>query len=177
MTTYYLVRHGEADYALAERRRLKGHSRDLVPLTERGIAQIEATAAELQNLGIQVLLSSPMTRSLQSAAILGCRLGLSIVVEFDLREWSPDLTMMYDTVAVVEAATIEYLRYNGEWPIGEPRAWEPRSVVRERASGVLQRYADVGRALVVCHGGVIQALNGQSAALGDIVELNESADE
>lgn len=71
MTTYYLVRHGEANYDLAERRRLKGHSRDLVPLTERGVAQIEATATELRDLGIEVLLSSPMTRALRSASILG----------------------------------------------------------------------------------------------------------
>ena len=111
MTTFYLVRHGEATYDLAEQRRLKGHSRDLMPLTERGVAQVEAKAVELRDVGCQVLLSSPMTRALQSAAIFSRRLDLPIIVDYDLREWAPDLTFTYDTVAVVEAAGAEFRRY------------------------------------------------------------------
>jgi broad specificity phosphatase PhoE len=173
MTTFYLVEHGEADYDLAEGRRLRGHGWDLVPLTARGVEQIEATAATLRGLGIEVLLSSPMTRALQSASIIGRRLGLAVIVELDLREWSPDLTGSYDTVAVVRAAGDEYARHGGEWPEGETRAWEPRSMLLERVRGVLRRYAHVERAIVVCHGYVIHALTGQTAIHGGVYELRE----
>lgn len=158
MTTFYLVRHGEATYDLAEQRRLKGHSRDLMPLTERGVAQVEAKAVELRDVGCQVLLSSPMTRALQSAAIFSRRLDLPIIVDYDLREWAPDLTFTYDTVAVVEAAGAEFRHYDGEWPPGETRSWEPLSAVRERVLSVLRQYLRFERALVVCHGTVICAV-------------------
>ena len=161
MTTFYLVRHGETAYDVAERLRLKGHSRDLMPLTERGIAQVEARAAELRGISFQVLLSSPMTRALQSAAIFSRHLDLPITVDFDLREWAPDLTFTYDTFAFVEAAGAECRRHGGEWPPGQTCSWEPLSVVRERALSVLRRYLNCERVLVVCHGMVIGALVGQ----------------
>ncbi len=37
MTTFYLVRHGEPDWEINEKYKLKGHDRDLVPLTQLGI--------------------------------------------------------------------------------------------------------------------------------------------
>jgi uncharacterized phosphatase len=171
MAIFYLLRHGEADYALAERLRLKGHSRDLVSLTERGVAQIEETTVELRHLGIQLIVSSPMTRALQSAAIVSRLLDLPLRVEFDLREWAPDLTYSYDSVSVVEAASAEFSRHGGEWPAGQSRAWEPRAMVRERVAKVLDQYAHVERVLVVCHSGVIGALTGQPVIPGDVHEL------
>jgi broad specificity phosphatase PhoE len=167
MTVFYLLRHGEADYDLAERLRLKGHSRDLVPLTERGVAQIEETTVRLRDLGIQLIISSPMTRALHSAAIVIRLLDVPLRVEFDLREWAPDLTFSYDSVSVVEAASAEYSRDGGEWPAGQSRAWEPRSMVRERVTRVLDQYTHFERVLVVCHSGVISALTERSVGDGN----------
>jgi broad specificity phosphatase PhoE len=43
-TRFYLIRHGNAQYELAELRRLKGMGRDLVPLTAQGVEEIELAA-------------------------------------------------------------------------------------------------------------------------------------
>lgn len=37
-----------------------------------------------------MILSSPYTRALQTAAILSRELNIDLQVEFDLREWQPD---------------------------------------------------------------------------------------
>ncbi|MEJ2287046.1 MAG: phosphoglycerate mutase family protein [Deinococcales bacterium] len=174
MARFLLIRHGQADYELAEIRRLKGLGRDLVPLTPAGVRQVEATATSLPALAL--LLSSPMTRALQTAAILAGRLGVPLQVEYELHEWLPDLTGTYDGVEAVRLAHEDYVRCKGEWPPGERRAWEPRSAVVSRATAVLRRYEHVGGHVgVVCHGVVIDALTGVSVETADWVEYSGGA--
>ncbi|MBI3972625.1 MAG: histidine phosphatase family protein [Chloroflexi bacterium] len=76
MTSFWLLRHGETDWQLAGERRLIGAANDLVPLTHRGIEQIESAAVTLRQSAPQLILTSPMTRALQSAAILSRALDL-----------------------------------------------------------------------------------------------------
>lgn len=168
MATFYLVRHGEALWSLATERRLKGAANDLVPLTPRGIHQIERAAERLRPLAPALVLSSPMTGALQSAAVLSRQLDLPLAVEFDLHEWVPDTTYSWDSVAPVLAASEEMSRLGGEWPAGETRLWEPLSAVRRRVVAVLQRYAHLQRVAVLCHEVVIQSLTGSSAAPGEM---------
>ena len=92
MGTVYLVRHGETDWALVNGRRLIGAANDLAPLTSEGIRQILAAAERLRRERVGLLLASPMTRALQSAALLSRVLDVPLQVEFDLHEWVPDLT-------------------------------------------------------------------------------------
>jgi len=161
MAHFLLIRHGQADYDLAENKRFKGLARELVPLTPTGVREVEDTAAALPD--VSLLLSSPVTRALQTAALLSARRGLRLQVEYELHEWLPDLSGTYDSVDVVVAAHRDYLACNGEWPVGETRSWEPRSAVVNRVKGVLERYAHLdGVVGVVCHGVVINALTGQS---------------
>ena len=44
MATYYLIRHGEADYSELMEHHFFGFGRDLAPLSEKGIIQAEETA-------------------------------------------------------------------------------------------------------------------------------------
>lgn len=171
MAQFILIRHGRADYDLAERRRLKGMGRDLVPLTPEGVTEVERMAASLPPLSL--LLSSPMTRALQTAAILAACQGIPLGVEFDLHEWLPDLTCSYERVEAVTAAHEDLMRCKGEWPPGAPRSWEPRSRVAERVGAVLDRYEQESGSVgvgVVCHGGVIEALTGTSVATACWIE-------
>ncbi len=91
MTTFYLVRHGESRLDLAAGGNLKGAERGwaahIIPLTETGISQIENASKSLSTEGPQIVISSPMSRALQSAAILSRILDLPLQVEFDLHEW------------------------------------------------------------------------------------------
>ena len=45
--------------------------------------------------GAKVIVSSPYTRALQTAAIISKETGLNIEVDMNLREWQPDLTYRY----------------------------------------------------------------------------------
>lgn len=160
MTTFTLIKHGTALYELAEERRLKGGMRDWVPLSTQGVVEIEQTAERLRGTPATLILSSPMTRALHTAAILSRTLDLPLAVEFDLHEWLPDLTQSYDTAQVALAAGRELEAHAGEWPPGETRPWEPLSRVRHRVQGVLQRYTHLEHVMVVCRGTVIFALTG-----------------
>ena len=90
MTVFYFVRHGEADWRLADEVGLVGAQLDFVPLTPEGIKQSEMTSGDPRLYRAKLMLSSPYARALQTAAIINGRLGLPVVVEYDLHEWIPD---------------------------------------------------------------------------------------
>lgn len=162
MTTFLLIRHGEPDWSLAADGNLKdvgdGWAVHIVPLTLNGIREIENASESLEAEDYQLVISSPMTRALQSANVISRNLDLDIRVEFDLHEWvcawRPSLELVDKTVA-------EMLSLGGEWPPGERRDWEPLSSVRARVSRVLDRYRDFDRVIVVCHETVIYSLTGK----------------
>ncbi len=165
MPSVYLLRHGEADYSLIRDRHWPGATADLAPLTVRGTRQAAQAAQRLSAAGVTQIVSSPMTRALQTAGILAGRLSIALAVEFDLREWLPDDTFSWRNHADVVAAVDDLERCGGEWPPGQRRRWEPLSMVRERAMAALARSASQlsdGAVLVaVCHEMVIRAVTGE----------------
>jgi broad specificity phosphatase PhoE len=165
MTTFYLIRHGEANYELAEERNLVGSTREFVPLTNRGVGQVERLSYQLREHQAELILSSPLTRAMQTAAILSRELDLPMKVEFDLREWIPDFTNTYEGSDAVLMAYTELLEAGGEWPEDVKKKWEPLSSVRQRVTDTLIRYTNCNRVFVVCHGAVITSLVGHPVDL------------
>ncbi|MEV6412322.1 histidine phosphatase family protein [Kribbella sp. NPDC051718] len=163
MTQIYLVRHGQPDYAPVDSCGWPGMATDAAPLTPEGAKQAEAVADLLSGIGATYLVSSPFTRALHSAAIIGHRLALGVRVDYDLRDWLPDSTGSWRGVADVRAAEAELDEYDGEWPEGIRRAWEPLSVVRARAREALARHtaSTDGPVLAITHAMVIRALTGE----------------
>ena len=165
MATVYLVRHGEADYGPIRERRWPGAAADLAPLTARGSQQAMAAARQLATAGAAMIVSSPMTRALHTAALIGGHLGLIVQVDFDLREWLPDDTFSWLDHADIAAAAGDFERCGGEWPAGQRCAWEPLSQVRERATAALARQLPPPHQdkvlIAVCHEMVILALTGK----------------
>ena len=163
MTQIYLVRHGEPDYAPVDTRGWPGMAADSAPLTAVGAKQAEALADLLSGIRATYLVSSPFTRALQSAAIIGHRLALGVRVDYDLRDWLPDNTGSWRGVADIRAAQAELDAYGGEWPAGIQRPWEPLSRVRERARAALGRHtaSTDGPVLAITHAMVIRALTGE----------------
>lgn len=82
MNAIYLIRHGEITQSSP--RRFVGQT-DL-PLTDRGREQIAAVASFLAGRGVARLLCSPLSRCVESAAILGRVLGIVPETVPDLRE-------------------------------------------------------------------------------------------
>jgi broad specificity phosphatase PhoE len=164
VTQIYLVRHGEADYEPIDSRGWPGMAADSAPLSSVGMKQAEELADILGGVRATYLVSSPFTRALHSAAIIGHRLALGVRVDYDLRDWLPDHTGLWRSVADVHAAQAEFEAYDGEWPDGIQRAWEPLSRVRERARAALARHtaSTDGPVLAITHATVIRALTGET---------------
>jgi broad specificity phosphatase PhoE len=165
MTTIYLLRHGEADYEPVRARRWPGSMADLAPLSARGVEQATEAARQLAEVGAVKLVSSPFTRTLQTASIVACRVGLLIDVEFDLHEWLPDDTFGWQDHSEVRVFLDDFEASGGEWPADQQRPWEPLSSVRRRATAVLRRAAaginGDGSLIAVTHEMVIRAVTGE----------------
>jgi broad specificity phosphatase PhoE len=74
----FWVRHGQSTWNAIDR--MQGHELS-PPLTDLGRAQSAQAADALVDHGVVQLLSSPATRALETAAIIGERLGLEVVTE------------------------------------------------------------------------------------------------
>jgi len=81
-TTIYLVRHGETP--LTPFRKFSGAGGSDPELTEKGVAQAIAVAMELAARKPDVLLASPMKRTLQTAHALSSACGIDVIVD---EEW------------------------------------------------------------------------------------------
>lgn len=78
----YVIRHGQTE-ANAENR-LQGRSD--TPLTDTGKRQIKNVIAAVKRRGIEVLISSPLKRALDTAKLIAQELKTDIRVDPDLRE-------------------------------------------------------------------------------------------
>lgn len=170
MTTFYLVRHAEPNWKLKDERNLLGPLRDYVPLTENGVNQAESILNNNNSLSeCELILSSPFTRSLQTAAIINRKLGLPIHVEYDLHEWIPD-NFQKNTLDEIIELHHDFNKHNGCIPTGETRLWETKESVMNRTVNVLNKYLNKSKVMVVCHGMVINILMKYGIDL-DVVEL------
>jgi broad specificity phosphatase PhoE len=77
-----LVRHGETDWNAEGR--LQGHTDR--PLNDYGRTQAKALADRLAGEGADAIYTSDLVRAKATAEIIGERLGLTVVVDPDLRE-------------------------------------------------------------------------------------------
>lgn len=163
MPRVYLVRHGEPDNTHADQAGWWGPMRDLAPLTDRGIGQALAVGRRLRATDACSIISSPMTRALQTASLIAAEIGLPpAAVDVDLREWLPDSSLSWRSLEDVQALAKDRDACGGEWPPGEQRRWEPLSVVRNRALAALRRHATFEPFIAVCHTTVIETLTGET---------------
>ena len=115
------IRHGEPDVTGVDDRGFIGQGRDFAPLSDLGIQQAQAVCHDPRLTGAQLIISSPYTRALQTAAILSKNTGIDIAVELDLYEFIPDKTFRLKGEAENKALHKDFLRHHGEYPPGETR--------------------------------------------------------
>jgi NAD(P)-dependent dehydrogenase (short-subunit alcohol dehydrogenase family)/broad specificity phosphatase PhoE len=175
MTRFLLIRHGEPQWELARERDLAGPLSDFVPLDASGIAQSEQAGHDPRLREATLLLCSPYTRALHTAAIICRTLSLPIIVEYDLRERQPATGHVFYSVEETLELCREYERFGGEHPPGAPRPWEERTRVHDRVMAVLRRYVSHACVVVVCHEKVIESLlQGERTPCGGIREYRLS---
>lgn len=159
MATYYLIRHGEADYSELMEHHFFGFGRDLAPLSEKGIIQAEETAKDNRLKTAEVIISSPYTRALQTAQIISKNTGIDVRVELDLHEWIPDLSNKYTTSEEAFRLNDEFVIYKGVYPVGTCKLWETVEDMRKRMRRVADKYAEYEKVIFVGHGMALRALS------------------
>ena len=160
MALFYLVRHGEADYSQMMESGFFGFGRDFASLSKIGIEQVEKMAKDERLKTAQIIVSSPYTRALQTAAIISRETGLKFCVEVDLHEWIPDKTNQYKTSQEAFSLAKEFYENKGVYPKGQQLKWETFEEVRKRMQRVAEKYAGFGKVIFVGHSMAFEALTG-----------------
>lgn len=156
MTKIVLVRHGEPDYSHVTERGFKGHGRDLAQLTPAGMQQAKIAAMDERVKGATLIVSSPYTRALQTAAILSKELSLDISIEVDMHEWLPDLTFNYISDEEVKVASRECSSCKGNYAEYDRKNWEKLGSVADRSFRAMKKYLVYDKVIVVTHGIVMR---------------------
>lgn len=151
------VRHGETD--LNEQGKVTG--RLDVPLNEKGRKQAAETCALLE-LSYDVIFSSSLIRSFQTATVFNERLNVPLVVEDSILErnfgslagktWDEINTELgFDAKKIDKEQRYDYRPFGGE----------SVEQVKERLTAFISRVktGPYTRPLVVCHGGIIRMLH------------------
>ena len=81
------VRHGEPDYRELEERSYTGFGIDLAPLSEKGRQQAQELSKNPLLPSAEIIISSAVTRALETASYVVCATGLPLRVEPLLHEW------------------------------------------------------------------------------------------
>ena len=154
MTTILLARHGETDWN--RQGRFQGHADP--PLNATGHAQAAELAAELKDVELAAVYSSPLRRALETAQLVAAEHGLEPVAvdalrEVDVGSWQgltrPEIETRYPEQFA------RWLDYDQGWEDGE--SYEEMG---RRAVAALLEFAaahEDERVLAVTHGGPIRA--------------------
>ena len=156
-TTLYLIRHGATEGN--HEKRYKG-SID-VPLSEEGIEQVKRTAgfikAELQGEPLSAVYASPLSRALDSAALIAAPYGLEPVVDNELRERHFGIWEGMAWADINEKYPLEFRRWADNpldhSPVGGESSIEVRDRFVPAVEKIIARHADE-KVAIVAHGGV-----------------------
>ena len=148
MTNFFLIRHGETDWNLAGK--IQGATD--IPLNDTGRAQARATGQKMQGRRWDALVSSPLSRAVETAEIIGSFIGLH-----DPRPVPGIVERNYGAAEGLTGPEVESF-YPGDAPVP---GRETRGQVQERVVAALHELAKEfpgQNVIVVCHGGVIRAM-------------------
>ena len=145
------MRHSEPQRMDFDTLGLIGFGRDLMPLSSQGIAIADKAAKNSILFDAELIVSSPLTRALQTAGIVARHTGLLIEVEFGLIERCFDLTQKL-SACELEPLYDEYENLCGTWPENKKCNWESITMQHERLKTALNKYLHYKKIIVVAHG-------------------------
>ena len=156
----YMIRHGVPNYSYIDEHNFIGHGNDLAPLDENYIKDVVLTSKDCRLKNAELIVSSPYTRALQTAAIISKENNLNIVVEPDLREWEPDLTYQYKGIDMREIFK-DYISCNGIKPSDRDVTWESKEELQKRVFSVINKYKKNNKCVIfVFHQTAMQSVLG-----------------
>ncbi|MFS9147810.1 histidine phosphatase family protein [Streptococcus infantis] len=141
------VRHGEPDYRELEERSYTGFGIDLAPLSEKGWQQAQELSKNSLLHSADLLVSSAVTRALETASYVACATGLPLRVEPLLHEWQ-----VYESgVENFEKARTLFLGNNGFLPPNSPVQYETAVEMKSRFLECMAKYREHQTVVVVAH--------------------------
>lgn len=174
----YLLRHGQSEFNVHFTRTRVDPGIEDPALTTLGRDQARSAAAALADNGISRIVASPYRRTLETAAILGERLGLPIEIDSLVRErcWFVCDVGTPASKLCTLWPEIDFSRLGEQW-------WPVRGETEAQLSarcGVfasrLHRATDWGETVYVSHWGFIRGLTGLAVGNGTVVELRPGPD-
>jgi broad specificity phosphatase PhoE len=176
-----LIRHGQSEFnAIFSVQRVDPGIPD-PQLTELGRAQAAEAAAALAQQDVRRLIASPYTRALETAEIIGARLGLDVEIEPLVRERAAfacdigsapaDLKQRFPAFAFDHLAHPWWHDHVG---LGEPESEETLRARCESFRARMAPAADWDHIAVVTHWGFIRGLTGQAVTNCTILRVPRS---
>lgn len=167
----FMIRHGKADYSYGDAHNFIGHGHDLAKLNEEYIEDVIKTSKDSRLKEATLIVSSPYTRALQTAAIISKETGLDIKIEPDLREWEPDKTYQYKAKEMKEYYK-DYINNNGIPPVDRIVNWESKEHLKKRVQEVIKKYNNYECIIFVFHQMAIQSVTGiENISPAEIIEI------
>ncbi len=171
------IRHCEPDYTQVMDRNFIGHGIDMAPLTQKGKEQAFVVANDKRLENVELILSSPYTRALQTAAIISKQCNIPLEVETDLHEWLPDLSHTFSSMEMKSENFKLFAKNKGKCPSNSPLQYEEYQHMFDRANNCLKKYLSYDKIAVVTHGLVLSAFCYPAhTQWGDIVEFEFTDD-
>jgi len=155
-TQVRLLRHGQTE--MTTQKRYAGITD--VPLTEAGLAQAGAAAKRLASVGLDAIVSSPLTRTRQTAEEVAKLCGLTVEIDAGFRETDFGQWEALTFAEVRQRWPDELTRWLTD-PLATPPGAESFTDASARVQAALDRTlaAHAGqRVLIVSHVGPIKAL-------------------
>ena len=141
------VRHGEPDYRELEERSYTGFGMDLAPLSKEGRQQAQELCQNPLLGSADILVSSAVTRALETAFYVSCATGLPLRVEPLLHEWQ-----VYESgIENFEKARTLFLENKGELLPNSPIQYETAAEMKSRFLESMAKYRDYQTVIVVTH--------------------------
>ncbi len=167
--TYYLFRHGETDWNAEQR--FQGHVD--IPLNDRGRLQAQALVPLLEPLGLDGVVSSDLSRAVETGQVVATALGIPLAQDVRLREaylgeaqglTLPEIRERFGLELAQRWRSTRVTDADIQYPGGETgRAVMLRALAA--LEGHVDRQPGFKRVGVACHGGVIRRL--MQAVLAD----------
>ena len=141
------IRHGEPNYRELEERSYTGFGIDLAPLSEKGRQQAQKLCTNPLLSSAEIIVSSAVTRALETASYVACVTELPLRVEPLLHEWQ-----VYESgTGNFEKARTMFLENKGELLPNSPIQYETAEEMKSRFLECMAKYREHQTVVVVAH--------------------------